>query len=294
MRRQSSAHGVGESDLASSGSAGTSAAGRIDIGVADMSAARYVAKAVLRDTHAMRSLLLALCCLFLLAPPCKAQVLAPAARTIVLIRHGHYVPDPAVDERVGPHLSPLGVAQAHLVGARLAGMPTHFDGLYVSPMARARDTAAIIATDFPGRHFEVVDDLAECTPPTRRHDVTVNEKPADLIACKRRLDRVFARLFRPARGHERTDLLVCHGNVIRNMVVRALGVDSAAWLEMSVGHASITTIRVEADGGYKVITVGDVGHLPPELQTGASGDAERSLAIPPLPVAADGIAGGKR
>ena len=52
---------------------------------------------------------------------------------------------------------------------------------------------------------------------------------------------------------------------------------------MSVGNASITRIRVEADGRFKVISVGDVGHIPPGLRTGASGDAERSLAIPALP-----------
>jgi len=52
---------------------------------------------------------------------------------------------------------------------------------------------------------------------------------------------------------------------------------------MSVGNASITEIRVEADGRFKVISVGDVGHLPPSMLTGATGDSERSLAIPPLP-----------
>ena len=94
---------------------------------------------------------------------------------------------------------------------------------------------------------------------------------------------IFSERFRPAAGAERTELLVCHGNVIRYMVTRALGVDTAAWLEMSVGHASITRIRVEPDGSFKVISVGDVGHLPPNLLSGASGDGERSLAIPPLP-----------
>lgn len=239
---------------------------------------------ILRDTAVMKNLLLALCCLFLAAPSGHAEEQAPAARTIVLIRHGNYVPDPSVPERIGPHLSPIGVAQVRLVGARLAGLPLHFDDLYVSPMARARDTAAIIATDLPGRRFEVVDDLAECTPPTRRAKIMAQEKPAELAACKMQLDRLFARYFKPASGHERTDLMVCHGNVIRNMVTRALGVDSMAWLEMSVGNASITRIRVEADGRFKVLSVGDVGHLPPDLQTGATGDAERSLAIPVLPV----------
>jgi serine/threonine-protein phosphatase PGAM5 len=227
-------------------------------------------------------LLLMLCCLWL-AAPLRAAEPATATRTIVLVRHGYYLPDPAADPKLGPHLAPIGVAQAHLVGARLAGLPTRFDTMLVSPVQRARDTAAIIAGDFPGRHFEVVDDLAECTPPTRRAEIMAKEKRADLAACKQQLDRLFARYFRPAKGRPQTELMVCHGNVIRNMVVRALGVDSKAWLEMSVGNASITRILVEADGRFKVISVGDVGHLPPNLRTGATGDVERSLEIPALP-----------
>jgi serine/threonine-protein phosphatase PGAM5 len=225
-----------------------------------------------------------LCLLLLFAPALGAETPAPAARTIVLVRHGYYVPDPAADERSGPHLAPIGVAQAQLVGARLAGLTTRFDAMYVSPVQRARDTAAVIATDFPGRRFKVIDDLAECTPPTRRADVMAHEKPADMARCKAQFDRLFDRYFKPAEGHERTDLMVCHGNVIRYLVTRALGVDSQAWLEMSVGNASITEIRIEPDGRFKVIAVGDVGHLPPAMLTGATGDSERSLAIPPLPI----------
>jgi serine/threonine-protein phosphatase PGAM5 len=232
---------------------------------------------------AMNRLFPLLYCLLLIAPLHAADVAAPAARTIVLVRHGDYRSDPNADKTLGPHLAPIGVAQAHLVGARLAGLPTRFDAMYVSPVQRARDTAAIIAGDFPGRHFEVVDDLAECTPPTWRTKITAQEKPAELAACKAQFDRLFARYFKPASGQERTELMVCHGNVIRNMVVRALGVDRKAWLELSVGNASITRIRVEADGKFKVISVGDVGHIPPNLRTGATGDAERSLAIPALP-----------
>ena len=233
----------------------------------------------------MTKLRTAFACLLLLAlaPALAAEPQAPTARNVVLVRHGNYVDDADADPRLGPHLSPLGVAQAHLVGARLAGLPTRFDALYASPLQRARDTAAVIAEDFPGREFDVVDDLAECTPPTRRTEITAHEKPEDLASCQAQLDRVFARFFRPATGHEETDLLVCHGNVIRYLVTRALGVDTKAWLEMSPGHASITRIRVEADGRFKVISVGDVGHLPPNLLTGATGDAQRSLVIPVLP-----------
>ena len=213
------------------------------------------------------------------APAFAADTPAPATRTVVLVRHGNYVPDPAADAKLGPGLSPLGLAQSHLAGARLSAQ-ARFDGLYVSPLQRARDTAAAMAEDFPSRRFDVVDDLAECTPPVRGTPAATPEEAKTQEACKAQLDKAFARFFKPAAGSEHTDMLVCHGNVIRYMVVRALGVDSASWLGMSVGHASMTTIRVEADGTMRVIAVGDVGHVPPTLRTGALGDPERTLALP--------------
>ena len=87
----------------------------------------------------------------------------------------------------------------------------------------------------------------------------------------------------PPSGAARSDLFVCHGNVIRYLVTRALGVDAKAWLEMSIGHASVTKVRIKADGSMQVISVGDVGHLPPGMYSGTSADPERSLDVPALP-----------
>ena len=225
-----------------------------------------------------RIFLAALCLLGFLAPAFAADV--PGTRTILLVRHGEYDADPAPDPKLGPPLSALGVAQAHLAGARLAEIPGGIDGLHVSPMQRARDTAATIGAALPHSDFEVLDDLAECTPPTRRESLMREEKAEDLAACQAQLDRVFAAWFKPATGAARTDLFVCHGNVIRYLVTRALGVDTKAWLEMSIGHASITKVRVRPDGSMQVISVGDVGHLPPNMLSGTSADPERSLAVP--------------
>ena len=58
------------------------------------------------------------CCLLLIAALHAAEVAAPAARTIVLVRHGDYLPDATADKLLGPHLAPIGLAQAHLVAAR--------------------------------------------------------------------------------------------------------------------------------------------------------------------------------
>ena len=225
-----------------------------------------------------RLILAALCCLLYLSPAFAAE--EAAVRTIVLVRHGEYDSDPSVDPKLGPHLSALGVAQSHLAGARLAEFPGGIDGLHMSPMQRARDTAATIGAALPRRDFDVIEDLAECTPPTRRDSVMKEEKAEDLAACQAQLDRVFAAWFKPSTTGARTDLFVCHGNVIRYLVTRALGVDTKAWLEMSIGHASITKVRVKADGSMQVIAVGDVGHIPPNMLSGTSADPERSLDVP--------------
>ena len=208
-----------------------------------------------------------------------ADAPAPSARTVILVRHGHYVPDPK-DSSPGPGLSPLGIAQAKLAAARLAGLPGTFDAFRASPMTRAHETAKVIAAELPGVSLEIAPELAECTPSTRRKEVIADDKPEDLAACAAKLDALFEKWFVPARGSERREILVCHGNVIRSLVTRALGVDPEAWLEMSVAHASLTQIRVEADGRFKVISIGDIGHVPPNLQTGATGMEERKLEAP--------------
>lgn len=202
---------------------------------------------------------------------------APTTRTIVLVRHGHYVAD-ANDSNPGPGLSPLGIAQAKLAGARLAGMP-RFDAIFASPMTRAAETVKVIAEDL-ALPIETLPSLAECTPRSRRQEINAKETAEELDSCAAQLDALFRTRFVPAAGTPRRELFVAHGNVTRYLVTRALGVDTTAWLEMSVAHASMTTILVEPDGRFKVIAVGDSGHLPPNFLTGATGMQPHALKVP--------------
>ena len=222
-----------------------------------------------------------------LATPLHAQsasaTAAPPAgvRTLVLVRHGAYDIEDPRDEDVGKGLLPIGVAQARLAGDRLRGLPFRFDTIVASPLTRARETAQVIAGELadPGagaRDIAIDPDLAECTPPTRRADIMAREKPAELASCSAQLERLAPRLFTPlpAGSGDRHELVVAHGNVIRWLVTRALGVDSTAWLSMSIGHASLTVLAVDGKGVVRVLAVGDVGHLSPGLQTGAFGNRE--------------------
>ncbi|MDB6170062.1 MAG: serine/threonine-protein phosphatase Pgam5, mitochondrial-like isoform [Verrucomicrobia bacterium] len=197
------------------------------------------------------------------APAARANA---SIRTLYLVRHGAY--DREAKDDAGRVLTSLGIAQARLVGARLRAMPAAFDSLVASSMTRATQTAMVIRESFPGLAFECSDLLRECTPATRRADIMAGEKPAELAAAEKQLEAAFAKYFVPATDRDRSDVLVCHGNVMRWFVCKALGVDTKAWLGISVAHCSLTVIQVTPQGTYKVLAVGDVGHIPPNLQSG--------------------------
>ena len=202
---------------------------------------------------------------------------APAVHTIYLVRHGSYVADPKANPETGPALTPLGIAQARLIAARLRGIPAHFDSITSSTLTRAIQTAAVIREQFPAVPGSSNALLTECTPPAA---VELGESAAKQSACKQRLDEAFGKFFTPPAGADRNDVLVCHGNVIRYLVTRSLGVDTRAWVGMSVAHASVTIIQVRADGAIRVIAVGDVGHVPPNLQSwGTDEDPQLTIHI---------------
>ena len=217
-------------------------------------------------------------------PPTAAGALAPATpaagkglRTLILIRHGIYDEDDARDAEVGKALLSEGREQARITGARLATWPARVDVIHASPMTRARETAEIIAGALPGRSPEPDRDLRECTPPTWREDVMADLGPGEADSCAMQLERTFTRYFRPSPERDSTEVLVCHGNVIRWLTCRALGADPKLWLGMSLANCSLTVIQVRPNGTFKITAVGDRGHLPVALQTWAM----------PKPAAAD-------
>lgn len=194
---------------------------------------------------------------------------AEHVRTLYLVRHGAYVPDPKADPQAGPGLTPLGIAQARLIGARLAGMPVHFDSMTSSPLARAHETAAVIHETLKDVPFDSSPLLRECTPPTS------GQSGKEMAECAGHLDTVFEKRFTPSPDVDRNELLVCHGNVIRYLVLKALHQDPRGWLAMTVAHASLTVVRINADGSMNVLGVGDVGHIPPNLVSwGTSSDPQ--------------------
>lgn len=210
----------------------------------------------------MLRLLAAILAMAIAAPAALAVLPTDEApvRTLWLVRHGEY--EHGVDTPDEGGLVALGRQQARLLAARLDGYPVAFTSLQASTMNRARETAQIVAAHFPQLDLQLFDDIRECTPPTWRQDVMADLEPGEGEACEEALVAAWERLAAPAVGRDAHDLVVCHGNVIRWFVTRALDVDPRAWLGMSIANCSLTVIQITADGSGKVIAFADSGHLP--------------------------------
>jgi serine/threonine-protein phosphatase PGAM5 len=147
-------------------------------------------------------------------------------------------------------------------------------------MTRARETALVIGEEFPNLELQTSALIRECVPPTWRQDIMVEEEPADIEACQLTLEKAYPIYFKPSPETDRHDVIVCHGNVIRYFVTKVLGVDTESWLRMSIGNCSLTVVTIAADGSMKLLTYGDVGHIPPNLQTRTAPGGPGDLVVP--------------
>jgi serine/threonine-protein phosphatase PGAM5 len=204
------------------------------------------------------------------------------SRTIYLIRHGQYDLSDERDPDVGRGLVPLGIAQTKLVTDRLKGLPVNMTSLISSTMTRARQTAMIINQEFPELILQRDSLIRECTMPTWREDIMEEEDPEDLVDCTAKLDSAFSIYFKSSPDeNDRHDIIVCHGNVIRYFVTKALNVNSLSWLQMTVTNCGITVIKIKPDGMMKLISFNDRGHIPANMQTSTGGDNKpKALELP--------------
>ena len=190
----------------------------------------------------------------------------PGIHYLYLIRHGAYDHDASADDRRGNGLNALGHLQARLLGDRLARLPVRLTSLVSSDFTRARETA-----DEIGRVLGMTPErdslLHECTPTSERAELLRNRTREVVALCDSNLAAAWAKYARPSPEADARDVLVCHGNVIRWFVSRALGSDTGRWAAMEIANASLTVIAVRADGSTRLVLFSDVGHLPVEEQT---------------------------
>ncbi|KAM8887208.1 serine/threonine-protein phosphatase PGAM5, mitochondrial isoform 2-T2 [Spinachia spinachia] len=193
-----------------------------------------------------------------------------ATRNILLIRHSQYNLSGTIDkERI---LTPLGREQADFTGKRLAALGLKYDVLVHSSMARATETANIISKHLAGPGVELVscDLLREGAPIEPVPPVTHWKPDAVYHEDGARIEAAFRRYIHRADPKQKEDsyeIIVCHANVIRYFVCRALQFPPEGWLRMGLNNGSITWLTIRPSGRVALRTLGDSGFMPPDKLT---------------------------
>ncbi|XP_058230667.1 serine/threonine-protein phosphatase PGAM5, mitochondrial isoform X2 [Hemibagrus wyckioides] len=191
-----------------------------------------------------------------------------ATRHIFLIRHSQYNLSGGSDS--DRTLTPLGREQAELTGQRLASLGLKYHILVHSSMARATETAQIISTHLPGVEMVSCDLLREGAPIEPVPPVTHWKPEAVYHEDGARIEAAFRRYIHRADPKQKEDsyeIVVCHANVIRYFVCRALQFPPEGWLRLGLNNGSITWLTVRPSGRVALRALGDSGFMPPDKVT---------------------------
>jgi serine/threonine-protein phosphatase PGAM5 len=183
-------------------------------------------------------------------------------RIVYLVRHGQCEPQIPTSDYVDVALTALGREQAAATAERLR--PLKADALYCSTLARARQTAEILAMHFPALTLRASMLLRELPWAGAHEDDTWRQL---FEARKRRGTRAFTYYVRPSHSSEAVHILVTHGNLIRYFVCCVLGKRPESMSAFGTSHCGITQLRVFGDGRVRLISYNDTGHLPGSLRS---------------------------
>lgn len=190
---------------------------------------------------------------------------AKAVRHILLIRHGQYHTDGKTDsERV---LTELGKKQAEATGKRLVELDLPYSLIVRSTMTRALETSRIIEKNLSNIPVEDDSLLVEGAPIPPEPPIGHWRSEKHFFQDGPRIEAAFRKYFHradPSEEHDTYTILVCHANVIRYFVCRALQFPPEAWLRICLKHASITWLCILPNGRVSLFCLGDTGHMIPQ------------------------------
>lgn len=212
-------------------------------------------------------------------------------RHLYVVRHGQRLPGNG-DDRLGLGITDIGKIQAERTAERLSMIP--INSIYYSTLRRASETAKIIATKSPKAPLHGSQLLWECIPylppdfiawyranqgRIDQNSVTTPLQMAPWLALWtadtpwevvergfEQAQQAWTHFFRPAR-EERHEVLVCHGNILRYFMVRALKAPLETWINTDINNCGISEFTIHSGGDVALVSHNDTGHLPVPIRT---------------------------
>ncbi|KAI4840076.1 phosphoglucomutase-2 [Plasmodium brasilianum] len=192
------------------------------------------------------------------------------AKNIILVRHGQYERKNRHDED-SKRLTKQGCKQADITGKKLKDILNNkkISVIYHSDLIRAKETAQIISKYFPNATLINDPNLNEGTPylpdPIPKSSKFDSNK---IMVDSKRINKAYETYFyQPTGDEDEYQLVICHGNVIRYFLCRALQLPLFAWLRFSSYNCGITWLVLDDDGSVILREFGSVAHLPFENVT---------------------------
>ncbi|KAH9524208.1 Serine/threonine-protein phosphatase pgam5, mitochondrial [Bulinus truncatus] len=168
-------------------------------------------------------------------------------------------------------LTALGRAQAEVTGMRLKDLDLPYTVLISSTMTRAIETAKLIHKHLPGLEYKQDDILREGAPiPPEPPLGSWRPEQKQFFQDGARIESAFRKYFYradPTQKEDSYEIVVCHANVIRYFICRALQFPGEAWLRLCVANCSMSLITIQPDGLVVLEMMGDHGHIDPEQIT---------------------------
>jgi len=194
-----------------------------------------------------------------------------ASRHLFLVRHGQYHNTRKMER--DRCLTRVGREQLRLTGDRLREIGASYNRIVASTMKRAQESAEIILkcigrSDLPFGSDPLLEEGAPIVPEPPLPNWKPNKKQYQTDG--ERIETAFRKYFRKADISQSSDIneiIVCHANVIRYFVCRALEVQPEAWLRMWLNHGSITWLTIKPSGRVVLNAMGASGYMPPSRLT---------------------------
>ncbi len=172
-------------------------------------------------------------------------------RVLHFVRHGQYYDG----EFESGSLTALGRRQAGFVAAHFAGVP--IDAISSSDAPRAIETADIVAEKLGLERVVRHRVLREVLPTSVPGFVIPRQKRAE---GSRGIERVIERFFKPSRL-ARQEVFICHGNLIRSLVLWVTTGRPGGFHRMITHHGGVTTFVV-VRSGIRVVAFNVQEHVP--------------------------------
>jgi len=163
----------------------------------------------------------------------------------------------------GVHLNALGKKQAEQIADRFSALPIPIDAVYSSPLERARETAAPLASklrlplqiadefneidfgDWTNRAFGELDRLPEWQLWNQARSIALTPAGESMIAVQQRALQKIAEL----RRRHKFVAVFTHGDVIRAVLAHFLGVHLDLFQRIEVDAGSVSSVELTADSG---------------------------------------------